>query len=510
MTVKRIALGITSKFLKAGIALLRTVFLVLAASGAPSTWASGCNPYFGQDAEWVAERLGSVDVVFVGKIQQVGTTVIYGNWSASIRALVIVERVFKGELKGVVEIYLDLDADRSMIPGKRLILYATREAEHEVRYRLANIPPTTTGNAPERSAVPALRADGQCAPRRRWAPADEPWGLAELQHLDNLPKPGSGGTLKLELHVPTSAKWLGSKKIGQENLSVAVSAGNLIFRANADNKGVFTFLNLPAGVYKLAIPQVPGFSVDCGYDAACDKLKVTDRGLHRYTAEYEPNAFLDVRLARSDGVAIDTAVAFQLTRVDLPAANRERPFQAPSAVQFITNSVGSKTSEHSSRDVGIPSGKYTLALLLTQNKKVKASEDEKYASVKEISRQIVTSPNLGVLDLRAGDNAIIFKLPSTIEPVSVRFVAQFPRGTVDGRASYSAQLVQLDARGSREYFYDRKSTPMKAGDAEFFTALPGQTWMLSAADEKHKLEARQIVVVKPDAKFVLKMKKVAR
>ena len=144
-------------------------------------------------------------------------------------------------------------------------------------------------------------------------------------------------------------------------------------------------------------------------------------------------------------------------------------------------------------------------------------KENKYPRAVETGRQIVESPNLGVIDVRPGKNAVIFTLPPTITPVTVRFAAQYPNVAEAGKpqkARYSLELIQLDTHGIREHYTNENTRSRKGDNSEYFTALPGQTWSVSAVDYEggdyaKRLEAEQMVIVKGDTILTLKMKKAA-
>jgi hypothetical protein len=248
------------------------------------------------DAEAVQERVGRADFVFLGKIQSVSSPVRFDHWSQSVQAKVVVERVFKDEIKGelkgdargVVEVYVSA----TLKVNERVILYAATESADAAQARVRAL---TDGLSPEaksheRSPTPLLRADGPCAEGHRSVSANSPEGPLHLQHLSALPASGSGGTLKLRVIAHASADWLPGYELVLKNTPVVVGAGSAKFKAETGVDGWVLFSNLPAGSYALSMPRVEGFTQRCWGATNCDALTVTDRGLRSYTVDYDPDA----------------------------------------------------------------------------------------------------------------------------------------------------------------------------------------------------------------------------
>jgi hypothetical protein len=116
MTIEHALMKTLSKFLKASLVLSRVALMALITFGAASSWALLCASG-SEDAESVASRLGGADLVFVGKIEQLGAIKIRRWRAESVRATVSVERVFKGEAKKSVVLYVD----SRMTVGQRVI-----------------------------------------------------------------------------------------------------------------------------------------------------------------------------------------------------------------------------------------------------------------------------------------------------------------------------------------------------------------------------------------------------
>ena len=486
-----------------GIALLA---LILSFSG--NLLALECDRRFGYDesagsqlaqAETVAQRFGSADVVVLGKIQQLATTKINGFWSSSVRAVVEVERVFKGEAKGTVEMYVD----HTVKTGQRAVFYGTLETAEQVRDRKAALLQSNTVRGPESSPNPALRADGACSHEFRVIEMDAHDGSQELKHLANMPPAGSGGALRLNINVSNPNEWLPNQPRGLQRVPVTISASGKKYSAVTDAQGSVKFTKLPAGTYVLSVPKVPGFETRSVVPHAhpCDKLKVFDRGFLGTIVEYSGSASMGITINTAGGRKVDAIGLFKLTRLDVPRRIAGQPFLSPRSFLF-------SIEDWHQRHVAVPPGKYRLELVITQNKTV-ATNDYRGYEMREVARQVLESPALGVVNLREGDNNVVFTLPSKVVPALLTYKISYPSPQTKIAPYYSLTLVQKNARGSFDLNIRPKAQVSDDQRSVSFTVLSGQTWRVFAHDtapNQRGLSVEETNVVWVDTTIALKMK----
>lgn len=481
--------------------------------------ALSCEVRFGYDesaasqsaqAETVAKRFGSADVVVLGKVKELGTTKISDFWSSSVRAVVSVERAFKGQVKESIEVYVD----SQMKAGQRAVFYATIETPEDVNKRKSALVESGNFRGRESSPNPAFRADGICAHEFRVVRMDAHDGSQELKHLNSMPPAGSGGTLKLTVYASKTNEWLPHQLPVLKRVPVTISTGGRKFTAITDAQGSVKFTKLPPGTYALSVPSISGFKIRCNQfeDYVCAKLIVLDRGFLGVNVEYLGNAFVEIALQTASGVKVDAVAVYKLTRLDAPLAGVAQALRAPRSVLFTTKHDKWGWNERQSHVV-VPAGKYRLNLVITQNKAVATNDYRKYQMV-EVARQIIKSPALDVVTLREGDNKVVFTLPNSVTPALLTYKTAYPSTEAKGDPNYTLTLVQKDAEGKFGLDINPKGKVSDDNRSVSFTVLSGQTWFASATqykgdDYQNRLEAKQTMVVKGDATVILKLQKAA-
>lgn len=486
--------------------LLRCLVIVCAVAFLPEASALKCAPPQ-HDMDSIRERLTYSEWVVLGRIEVMGKALMLGDWSPGALATVRVQRTFRGNTPRTLEMYVNPD----LTVGQRVVFYVHKESADEAKRRVLWVNPfkKPPGTGAEFSEQPQLRANSACGDNH--VLADSEAGRAHLMHLNALPPTGSGGTLRLriEAHNKRSGMQWGENQTRLSRMVVTLKRDATSITATTDENGEVVFDQLPAGHYAVQLPKVDGFTLKCSsYPASsCEAMPVADLALHRNYVSYNPNAAVQFSVLNADGRPSDAVASFRLTLVHPAATDNRRgaPFQAPTTV--LANTAGPVSGDGTLRGhVTVVPGNYHVELLLDEVEGATATEANGYASFQSVRRQRIKNAGADLQDLSTGNNAIAFKLPAKLAPKTITVRISTPGGKLQDTPRLNASLLAEDGEGRIQRLTAYNSTKELKGETGWtLTAIPGQTWLLSASDYKSGLEAETLLRVTEDVTITLPM-----
>ncbi len=456
------------------------------------------------NADEVRERFGSAEVVLLGKIDRVGKP-FFSGWGESVLADITVEQLFKGAPAATIKVLV-----KSVIqPNQRVVLFARREnANHALsRARAVLEGSKSSAAAREASTEPLLEADSLCD----WTLtlADTTEGRLDLQHLREFPPVGSGGSIKLHVSANSASRWEGGYGKGVSKLPLTLFANNKKYVSTTDDLGDAVFASLPAGRYAATLPAAAGFTLNCIGDAAvdCNSFVVTDRGLHHYSARYDPDASVEIALVDAGGKPVEATASFRLTRLEKLAAVEPANalFAAPKIIQFSNKTMRSTESGYD-QHVAVPPGRYSLELWLSDIRAQTPSKANKYSSYRVVSTRKIQTAQTNRIDLHAGENKIVFKLPVDLSPKTLTYSVRASLHPSTRELYFSEWLLDIDNQNGATLVdnFVQHSTYEKNHRV---SVIPGQSWEVSATEYREKdkdaIERKAVVQINSDKNVVL-------
>jgi hypothetical protein len=465
--------------------------------------ALSCIPLF-HNSDEVRERLGRADIVVLGKIERVGKP-FFSGWGESVSADVKVEQLFKGTAAATIEVLVK----STIQPDQLVVLFARRESADQASQRARSVLEKSKSSAAAReaSSEPLLQADGQC----NWALtlADTREGRLDLQHLRELPPVGSGGSMKLHVSTHSASRWEGGYGTGVGKLSLTLFDDNKKYVSVTNDQGEAVFANLPAGRYAMKLPAVSGFTINCmEYATAdCNSFVVTDRGLHRYSVRYDPDASVEIALVDADDRIVKAMASFRLTRLETLVAEQttNAVFAHSKNIQFANKMM---SSSRSGRDqhVAVPPGRYSLELLLSDIRAQTPSKANKFSSYRVVSARSVKTMSTSSIDLRSGDNKIVFKLSRDLTPKALSYSVRASQHPNTRKLYFNEMLLDVDNKNGATSIHNF-NTHSAYEKSHQVIVIPGQSWEVSATDYSNGvndvIEGRAVVQINGDKNVVL-------
>jgi hypothetical protein len=444
----------------------------------------------------------------VGRVETVGKPITLGDWSQGALAMVTVDKVFRGDVRRRVEMYINPDIS----VGQRVVFYVHKESADEVQRRLAWVNPGKRAamTGPEFSPEPQLRADSAC--RHKHVLVNSEDGKTHLANLALLPPKGSGGSLRLRVNSRSEADWSSWGGMPVANGAILLTMGSKSIKGTTDVAGDVLFDVLPSGTYGLTLPKVSGFTLKCSIypGNSCDALPIPDQALQRHHAWYSPDAAVKINLVNADGSASAAVAKFRLTSLAAPklAPGKDAPFTAPPVVYFST--AESSFSEGDLQgNVAVAPGPYRIEMLLDDVEQVAPDRSNNFATDKGVRHAVVANTDATTVELRKGNNEVTFKLSAKLTPKTVTIWLPDPQAQLQDKPMITAWLLAADSNGRVQRlatWSQAKDVKTKNGEIGWtLSAIPGQTWLISAHEYKSKLEAERFVRVQKDVTLSLQM-----
>ena len=411
-------------------------------------WALSCIPPPMDAKVRARSHFAAAAAVFVGQVVEVGAKV-EEDWSTSTVARLKPERWLKGAEAPEVRVLLPQWFRR----GARLLVFARtntaadrlrltesrrrhqwldgRAVDTAVKVPDADIPDLTAAGACEESAFPLNSASLSQAPGGADAAGSDRFvALANdmLKALEAVPA-GSGGRLQLTLNAfdmsdaMPQMTWLSTElraAKGSVSVGLKLRGPSTIqhlavrwFGPHASGANAWMGEALPAGEYRVEVPRLPGYEVQCWRDprADCSRVKVEDRGLVRHDVFYVPNARLKVKLVDGQGAPAQGMGLLRVRRLsgDLPGL----PFPVSREASFVVRPLSPDFNY-----LGLSDGRYAVEWLVPE---VVPGKSGDWPWARKVSRSTALPLRGGqVVDIVPGDNFVTVTLPAEIRSAELR------------------------------------------------------------------------------------------